>query len=89
MKLERGRVTLSATDLAKHLACRQLTTLDLRAARGEIERSYRHDTGLEALIERGYRHDLDHLAGTWSRKEAAAFESALREQRKIDPELWR
>jgi len=34
-------------------------------------------------------HDLDHLAGTWSRKEAAAFESALREQRKIDPELWR
>lgn len=34
-------------------------------------------------------HDLDHLAGTWSRKEAAAFEKALREQRKIDPELWR
>ena len=62
MKLERGRVTLSATDLAKHLACRQLTTLDLRAARGEIERSYRHDAGLEALIERGYRHEREYLA---------------------------
>jgi hypothetical protein len=34
-------------------------------------------------------HDMDHLAGTWSRKEAEAFEKALREQRKIDPDLWR
>src|SRR5258708_16887416 len=31
--------------------------------------------------------DLDHLAGTWSDKEAAAFEAALVEQRRIDPEL--
>ena len=34
-------------------------------------------------------HDLDHLAGTWSRKEAAAFDKALKEQRQIDAELWR
>ena len=32
--------------------------------------------------------DLDHLAGTWSAEEAAAFESALVEQRRVDPELW-
>lgn len=34
-------------------------------------------------------HDLDHLAGTWSDKDAAAFEAALVEQRRIDPELWK
>lgn len=32
--------------------------------------------------------DLDHLAGTWSRKEAEVFEQALNQQRAIDKELW-
>jgi hypothetical protein len=34
-------------------------------------------------------HDLDHLAGTWTENEAAAFETLLTEQRRIDPELWK
>lgn len=34
-------------------------------------------------------HDLDHLAGTWSEEEGAAFEAALTEQRRVDPELWK
>lgn len=34
-------------------------------------------------------HDLDHLAGTWSQEEYQEFMEALREQRQIDPEMWR
>ena len=34
-------------------------------------------------------HDLDHLAGRWSEEESAAFEVALAEQRRIDPDLWK
>ena len=34
-------------------------------------------------------HDLDSLAGTWTKAEARAFERSLRDQRSIDPELWR
>ena len=34
-------------------------------------------------------HDLDHLAGTWTKEEAAAFEVLIAEQRTIDPELWK
>lgn len=34
-------------------------------------------------------HDLDELAGAWTAAEAAAFEQALAEQRRLDPELWR
>jgi len=67
MKLEGGQITLSATDLARHLACRHLTTLDLRAARGEIERPHRTDPGLDALIERGFRHEAEYLAHLRSR----------------------
>lgn len=34
-------------------------------------------------------HDLDHLAGTWTKEEAAALEAFIAEQRTIDPELWK
>jgi hypothetical protein len=33
--------------------------------------------------------DLDNLAGSWSKKEAADFDKALAAQRTIDPELWK
>jgi hypothetical protein len=33
--------------------------------------------------------DLDRLAGSWTKKEAAAFNKALAAQRTIDPELWK
>lgn len=34
-------------------------------------------------------HDLDHLAGLWSREEAASFDKSLKAQRKVDAELWK
>jgi|SRR3954469_4524528 len=46
-------------------------------------------SGQRTNTGRKLHHDLDHLAGTWSDQEAAAFEAALVEQRRIDPELWR
>ena len=33
--------------------------------------------------------DLDELAGTWSKSEAARFDEALRAQRQVDAKLWR
>jgi hypothetical protein len=33
--------------------------------------------------------DLDALAGSWTKKEAADFDKALIAQRSIDPELWK
>ena len=33
-------------------------------------------------------HDLDELAGSWKKKEAADFEKSLSLQRKIDREVW-
>lgn len=35
----------------------------------------------------GLHDDLDHLAGNWTDEEAAEFDAALAEQRKIEPEL--
>jgi hypothetical protein len=34
-------------------------------------------------------HDLDALAGSWTKENARAFDESLRDNRKIDPELWK
>jgi hypothetical protein len=34
-------------------------------------------------------HDLDHLIGIWSDEEAEEFNRVLKEQRTVDPELWK
>ena len=34
-------------------------------------------------------HDLDHLFGSWTKRQSEGFDKALAEQREIDPELWR
>jgi len=61
MRLEKQDIHTSATDLAKHLACRHLTALDLLAARGQIARMYRKDPALAVLEERGFRHERAYL----------------------------
>jgi phosphopantetheinyl transferase (holo-ACP synthase) len=40
--------------------------------------------GTEAL-----HREIDILAGSWSKKEAAEFDKALALQRSIDPDLWK
>jgi hypothetical protein len=45
--------------------------------------------GRRAKKTQNGHHDLDRLAGTWSKEEAAAFEAALRGQHAIDPEIWK
>lgn len=39
--------------------------------------------------KRVLHHDLDHLFGVWGRDEARAFDRALRDQRRIDTDLWK
>jgi len=34
-------------------------------------------------------HDLDHLVGTWTKQEAAAFDKIVKSFRTIDPDLWK
>jgi hypothetical protein len=39
-----------------------LTSLDLRTARGEIDRPHWHDPGIAVLQERGFRHEVAYLS---------------------------
>lgn len=55
-------LTLSATDLARHLGCEYLTRLNRQAAEGNLKKPVWPDPVLEALRERGKRHEAEYLA---------------------------
>ena len=61
MRISNGQLQLSATDVAKHLACRHVTTLDMLAVLKKIERPYWHDPGVVVLEQRGLRHEAAYL----------------------------
>jgi hypothetical protein len=54
-----------------------------------IVRLLEEATGATERRKRVLHHDLDRFFGTWTPEEADAFDQALREQRQIDPEMWR
>ena len=62
MHLHAGTLTLSATDLARHLGCEYLTWLNRQAAEGILTKPTWSDPVLEALIERGKRHEAEYEA---------------------------
>ncbi|MFH7327122.1 hypothetical protein [Desulfurivibrio sp. C05AmB] len=44
--------------------------------------------GLEKKQRRKRYNDLDHLAGTWSERDAAEFEQAISSFETVDENLW-
>ena len=62
MRIRQGAVTISATDLANHLSCRHLTTLDLRLAKGEIAEPSWENPHLRVLQQRGLEHEKAYIA---------------------------
>lgn len=34
-------------------------------------------------------HDLDRFFGSWTKEQADTFDKALKEQRQVDPEMWK
>jgi predicted RecB family nuclease len=61
MRIRQSGVTLSATDLANHLSCRHLTTLDHRLAKGELAEPSWNDPHLVVLQQRGLEHEKAYI----------------------------
>jgi uncharacterized protein len=61
MKAEAGKIRLSATDLANHLACHHLTSLDLAVAVGARSAPIWHSPDLWVLRQRGFEHEAAYL----------------------------
>jgi uncharacterized protein len=62
VKLEADILRLSATDLANHLACRHLTSLDRASAEGRLKPPQWRRPEAEVLAQRGLEHERAYLA---------------------------
>jgi hypothetical protein len=54
-----------------------------------VERLLEEATGTSKGTERVVHHDLDRFFGTWTKREADSFDESLREQRQIEPKMWK
>lgn len=61
MYIHNSKLQISASDVAKHLACRHLTSLDLLAAEGELQKPQWSDPAMEALEQRGFQHEAAYI----------------------------
>jgi len=62
MKIAGRQIRLAGSDLSNHLACRHLTTLDLKVARGERTAPDWAAPDLKVIQELGLRHETAYLA---------------------------
>src|SRR3954467_11555042 len=61
MKIRDKVVTLSATDLANHLSCHHLTTLNHRLAKGELAEPAWENPHSVVLQQRGLEHERAYI----------------------------
>lgn len=47
-----------------------------------------NNLGISHQSKRNVHHDLDHLAGTWTKKDAKAFDERVSPFNQIDEDLW-
>jgi hypothetical protein len=62
MRVRPNGVTFSASDLANHLSCLHLTTLDHRLAKGELSEPAWENPHLVVLQQRGLEHERAYIA---------------------------
>ena len=72
MKLEAGRIRLSPSDLANHLACPHVSSLDRGVLEGRWAKPDHYRPETEILAQRGLEHEkayLEHLERSGRRLE--------------------
>jgi hypothetical protein len=94
-----GSCVVHRETLMKAITARKLPPAVVRAVKEKArEENLSLNRAIVAILEEatGFRPgrrvlhlDLDHLAGRWSDEEYGEFMEALREQRQVDPAMWR
>jgi uncharacterized protein len=67
MIIDKGAIALSATDVANHLSCRHLTSLNLQLARGERRPPDFDNPHAKVLQQRGREHEEAYVASLRAR----------------------
>jgi predicted RecB family nuclease len=88
MKIRNDTFTLSATDLANHLSCRHLTTLELRLVKGELAEPSWENPHLVVLQQRGLEHERAYIESLRA-KELAIVDLSGEPEETANERTWR
>jgi plasmid stability protein len=82
-------MTLRGIDEKTAEALKERATREGTSVNAVTLRILRESLGLDKRKRNVIYNDLDHLAGTWSREEAAEFERNTAFFEKVDEEIWK
>jgi plasmid stability protein len=82
-------MTLRGVDDTVAAALKERARREETSVNAVMLRILRESLGLEKKKRTAVYTDLDHLAGTWSDEDAAAFANATAVFEKVDEEMWK
>jgi plasmid stability protein len=82
-------MTLRGIDEKTAEALKERATREGTSVNAVTLRILRESLGLDKRKRNVIYNDLDHLAGTWSREQAAEFERNTAVFEKVDEEIWK
>lgn len=86
----RRQLTIRWSDPALDASIHALAKAEDLSLNQAVVRLLRKGAGLAPLVPSGViGNALDHLAGTWTKARARAFDESLADFERIDPEKWR
>jgi plasmid stability protein len=84
-----GAMTIRGLDDMTIKALKDKAKQDGSSINAALLKILRKELGLDKKQHTAVYHDLDHLAGTWDKKDLAEFQKNVKDFEKIDEKMWK
>jgi plasmid stability protein len=84
-----GAMTIRGLDDITIAALKEKAKQEGTSINAALVKILRKELGIEKKKHTAVYHDLDHLAGTWDKKDFAEFQKNVEDFEKIDEKMWK
>ena len=84
-----GAMTIRGLDDTTITALKEKAKQEGTSINAALVKILRKELGIEKKKHTAVYHDLDHLAGTWDKKDLAEFRKNVKDFEKIDEKMWK
>jgi plasmid stability protein len=84
-----GAMTIRGLDDTTITALKEKAKQEGTSINAALVKILRKELGIEKKKHTAVYHDLDHLAGTWDKKDLAEFRKNVKNFEKIDEKMWK
>lgn len=84
-----GAMTIRGLDDITIKALKEKAKQEGTSINAALVKILRKELGIEKKKHTAVYHDLDHLAGTWDKKDFAEFQKNVEDFEKIDEKMWK